>query len=198
MHEWLRSRAQLTLIRTIAVVLIVLMAGAAIAGAMGPETSYPSPNAAANLCPPATPSGADGVGSPVAASPTIVSGSPESMAPCPDQGQPASFGTPISVADLSITISTNKMAAGPVTITVDVVGADGAPVEDAIVVLRARSLEMDMGTTTSDPVSFDDGGYVVERLPMGMGGAWQIEVEVARSGQPSVIAMFEVSLTGPA
>ena len=135
---------------------------------------------------------------PLATPSPAVSPSPASAStPCSHQGEPADFGTPVVVDDLSVTILSDKTTAGPRAITAVIRDASGAPVNDASIVIRAHSLEMNMGETTSEAIATGDGRYLADPLNMGMGGEWQVEIEVTLPGSDPVVFTFNVSLEGP-
>jgi hypothetical protein len=138
----------------------------------------------------------------VSASPHVLIGTPDdagSPVASPD-ATPAvpSLGTPVSQSCLTVTLSADTRAAGPRTLTVDVVDTSGAPVTDAEVVVNTRSLVMDHGVSTNQAQPTEPGHYVVENVPMGMAGAWQAEVVITQPGQAPVTVIFVVELEGPA
>jgi YtkA-like len=127
------------------------------------------------------------------------------------QGTPAALGTPVvfaiceatglrtpvPAADLSVTLTAAQTKAGPVDLTVEIVDADGKPVDDATVLVLNQHLEMNHGVSVSEAVHTKSGRYVATKVPMGMGGHWQVEVQITRPDRPMVAAVFEVKLSGP-
>jgi len=107
-------------------------------------------------------------------------------------------GTPVATTCVTVTLTVDKMAAGPRTLVVEVVDPSGALVTDAEVMIHTRSLVMNHGISTNPAVPTEPGRYEVERVPMGMAGAWQAEVVVTRPGYEPVTAAFVVDLEGPA
>jgi hypothetical protein len=128
-------------------------------------------------------------GSPVAvATPAVVS--------CPLAGPVVDLGTPAAVAGLTISLTISSDQAGPVVMTVEVTDERGAPVSDATVVVKARHLDMDMGEFPHDALPTAPGVYVAERVGMGMGGNWRVEVDVTRAGNEPIAAYFLVTMEG--
>jgi hypothetical protein len=116
---------------------------------------------------------------------------------CVFAGKKPGIGTPVAVEGLQVNLHTDADYAGPVTLTVDVSAKDGAPVEGALVVVTTRSLEMNMGEFPHRADETDPGRYVADQVGMGMGGDWEIEVDVTVPGHPTAVAFFTVSLEGP-
>jgi len=105
--------------------------------------------------------------------------------------------TPVTTEDLSVMLTADGVTAGPRDLTVIVADASGAPVTDATVTVRVRSLEMDHGVSTRETAVTEPGHYLAERVPLGMGGDWAAEVTVERPGTESVVVAFVVTLDGP-
>jgi YtkA-like len=133
------------------------------------------------------------------ASPT--SGTPTAMAatatPCIPTAPESELGKPLVVSGLTINLSANSDQAGPVALTVDLSDRSGAPVSGAQVTVSARSLDMDMGQFPYEATETEPGHYVADRVAMGMGGDWKVEVDIAIPGQPTIVAYFVVPLEGP-
>ena len=113
--------------------------------------------------------------------------------PVPD----AKAGTPVARAGLSVALLTETTKARPNDLTVIVLDEACAPVTDATVTIRTRSLAMDHGVRTSEALPAGPGRYVADQVPMGMAGDWQAEVSVARLGRAAVVFVFIVTLQGP-
>jgi len=148
-----------------------------------------------------TPKGADSAPCP-SSSPTegTATASPSAAATatsCVFADHDAGIGTPIAVAGLKVNLRTDADYAGPATLTVEVTKKDGAPVSGAIVVITTRSLEMNMGEFPHQAHETDPGRYVADRVGMGMGGDWEIEVDVTVPGHPTAVAYFLATLEGP-
>ena len=141
-----------------------------------------------------------GAGTPcVQASPSDVVATPDSATPAATclSGPVADLGTPVTTDGLTIELQISSDQAGPVTVTVTVSTAKGEPVTDAKVNVTQRHLEMDMGARLHDAAPTTPGVYVADDLGMGMGGAWLVEVDIDRPGQPRVVAYFLVEMRGP-
>ncbi|MEA2595039.1 MAG: YtkA-like [Thermomicrobiales bacterium] len=120
-------------------------------------------------------------------------GTPTAAVVCTETG----LGTPVAVDGLRVTLTAAQSKAGPVDLTVDVRDSAGQPVDDASVLVLNQHLEMNHGISITEAVHTDSGRYQAEQVPMGMGGHWQVEVQVARPGEPPVAAVFEITLAGP-
>lgn len=149
----------------------------------------------------------EGTPSPVAApcvltSPQATSGTPAIAAsPAPHELQTEELlrpGIPVTESCLTVALTADKTTAGPRTLTVEVVGADGTPIGDAEVMTKTRHLEMDHGTSTYQARPTGRGRYVAEKVSLGMSGVWQVEVVVTRPGYEPVVVTFVVELEGPA
>ena len=106
-------------------------------------------------------------------------------------------GISVTASCLTVTVTADKTRAGPRTLTVEVVGADGVPVDDAEVVIKSRHLEMDHGTSTDQARPTGRGRYMAEQVALGMTGLWHIEVVITRPGHEPVTVVFVVDLDGP-
>lgn len=186
METTVRLRAVTRGARTVTVLTIVtLFLGLAGLSVAGHDDHSATPSPEASQCVSASPRAThDAASSPVASPDATVS----TVGP----------GTPVSISCLTVTLTLDNAAAGPRTITVEVVGQTGAPVTDAEVVLNTRSLVMDHGTSTNQASPTEPGHYVIQKVPMGMGGAWQAEIVITRPGQAPVTVIFTVELEGPA
>jgi methionine-rich copper-binding protein CopC len=128
------------------------------------------------------------------------------MAATPETGTPvagcepivvdAGFGTPAAADGMTVTLGTNKTKAGPVTLTVTLRDESGAAINRATVELEVKSLDMDMGTSQRTAAAYGNGTYAAD-VNMGMGGAWQVDVQVTLPGKPPVVVHFKVTMTGP-
>lgn len=132
------------------------------------------------------------------ASPRAVVGTPARMA-TPTAGDAdgialATFGTPVTASCLTVTLTAESSRAGPGTLTVEVLDADGAPVEDADVVILTRHIEMDHGTSTTEAVPSGPGTWLAENVPLGMGGKWEAQVVITRPGAEPVAVTFAIKL----
>ena len=56
---------------------------------------------------------------------------------------------------------------------------------------------MNHGVSVREAFHTGDGVYQINDVPMGMGGDWQVEIQVEREGQPTIAAVFKISLSGP-
>jgi hypothetical protein len=121
---------------------------------------------------------------------------PPSLTVCATPVPVVDLGTPAATAGLTITLGLSSDEAGPLTLTVGVSDAGGAPVAGATVVVKARHLDMDMGEFPHTALPTAPGRYVAEKVGMGMGGHWRVEVDVSRPGQPVVVVYFRVTLKG--
>jgi hypothetical protein len=109
----------------------------------------------------------------------------------------ADLGTPVVVSGVTINLVASSDQAGPVKLTVELSDENENPISGAQVTVSARSLDMDMGEFPYQATETDPGHYVADRVAMGMGGDWKVEVDIAIPGQPSIIAYFVVPLEGP-
>jgi hypothetical protein len=126
------------------------------------------------------------------ATPTAL-GTPMATVVCTETGP----GTPVAVDGLQLTLTAAQDKAGPVDLTIAVVDAAGEPVVDATVLILTQHLEMNHGISIDVAFHTGDGVYRANKVSMGMGGTWQVEVQVTRPGQPPAAAVFEVTLDGP-
>ncbi len=133
-----------------------------------------------------------------AASPQAFVGTPASAATpassVADAAALATFGTPVSAACLTVTLTAESSKAGSGTLTVEVLNADGTAVDDADVVILTRHIEMDHGISTTDAVASGPGTWVAERVPLGMGGSWEAQVVITRTGAEPVAVTFAIEL----
>lgn len=106
-------------------------------------------------------------------------------------------GVPVTTSCLTVTVTADETRAGPRTLTVEVVDAEGTPVDDAEVVITSRHLEMDHGTSTDQAHPTDRGRYVAEQVALGMTGRWHLEVVITRPGHEPVTVVVVVDLEGP-
>ncbi len=111
--------------------------------------------------------------------------------------EPAPLDTPVTVGDLTVVLTADGATAGPRALTIIVTDASGAPVTDAAVSLSIRSLEMDHGVSTREAEMIEPGRYRSERVPMGMGGGWGVEITVVLPGEAAAVIPFVVLLHGP-
>lgn len=102
-----------------------------------------------------------------------------------------------TVGELTVTLTTDGDAAGPRDLSVMIVDASGAPVTDATVTFRTKSLTMDHGTNEKVATMTSPGVYAIEQVPMGMVGDWQTEVTIERPGTEPVVVIFGITLRGP-
>jgi hypothetical protein len=123
----------------------------------------------------------------------VALGTPVAAVVCTETG----LGTPVAVDGLTLTLTAAQNQAGPVDLTVAVVDAAGQPVVDATVLILTQHLEMDHGVSVDVAFHTGDGVYQANKVSMGMGGHWQVEIQVTRPGQPPAAAVFEVALEGP-
>ncbi len=107
------------------------------------------------------------------------------------------LGTPVTVDGLQLTLAAAQDKAGPVDLTIVVADAAGEPVVDATVLILTQHLEMNHGVSIDVAFHTGDGVYQANNVSMGMGGTWQVEIQVTRPGQPAVAAVFEIALEGP-
>lgn len=133
-----------------------------------------------------------------AVSPQAVAGTPARVA-TPASGDAegialATFGTPVTASCLTVTLTAESSRAGPGTLTVEVLDADGTPVEDAEVVILTRHIEMDHGISTTDAVPSGPGTWLAENVPLGMGGKWEAQVVITRPGTEPVAVTFAIDL----
>lgn len=115
---------------------------------------------------------------------------------CGTEGTVSGLGTPIALSGLTVDLHATDDHAGPQTLTVGVTQPDGTPVGGAHMIITARSLDMDMGEFPHEAKETVPGRYVAERVGMGMGGDWQVEVTIDIPGRPPSVATFLVRLTG--
>ena len=105
--------------------------------------------------------------------------------------------TPVAGACLTVTLLAESTQAAPNTLTVLIADERGEPVADATVTVENRHLGMDHGTSSRPAEAAAPGRYVAEKVPMGMGGRWEVTVIVARPAQPPLAFVFIVTLEGP-
>jgi methionine-rich copper-binding protein CopC len=132
--------------------------------------------------------------SPIAATPG--SGTPVTEAGCAPIAVDAGFGTPAAAGGIIVTLGTSKTKAGPVTLTVMLTDEAGARINRATVQFEVKSLDMDMGTSTRSAAGYGNGIYAAD-VNLGMGGAWQVDVQVTLPDRAPVVVRFKVSMTGP-
>jgi hypothetical protein len=148
--------------------------------------------------------GADGTPSPTPICPRI--NDPQAIAATPDVfGTPTmefictetGLATPLTVDGLNLTVNAAQDQAGPVDLTIAVTNARGEPVVDAEVVVLSQHLGMSHGVSVDEAFHTGEGVYQVNDVSMGMGGDWQVEIQVERADQPVVAAVFTIALQGP-
>jgi len=166
---------------------LLLTALALIVSLAPPRTLGQEGTPAAAPCLVASPGAATGT-PPSVATPALVGG---------DGAAPPTLGTPVTASCLTVILTAESTRAGPGTLTVDVRDAGGAPVSDADVVINTRHIGMDHGTSISETVASGPGTYVAERVSLGMGGAWEVQIVIARSGFEDVVVIFVIDLMGP-
>ena len=110
---------------------------------------------------------------------------------------PIPLGTPVALDDLTASLLATEDRAGPNTLTVVLADETGAPVTDAVVTIRTRSLAMHHGVSTKDAPMAYPGHYVARRVALGMGGEWLAEVQVEMPDAPVRVFRFVITLTGP-
>jgi methionine-rich copper-binding protein CopC len=99
----------------------------------------------------------------------------------------------------TIQVTTSTNTAGPVTIEVRLLGADGGVAEGARVWVRASHLDMDHGEFPHAAVLNDDGVFLASYIGMGMEGAWRLTVDVIldEGSAPFTVAVpVQMSLPG--
>jgi hypothetical protein len=116
---------------------------------------------------------------------------------CEPTAPEADLGTPVVVSGLTINLSASSDQAGPETLIVELSDEGDAPVSGAHVTVSAQSLDMDMGEFPYEAAETEPGHYVADRVAMGMGGDWKVEVDIAIAGQQPIVAYFLVPLEGP-
>jgi copper resistance protein C len=143
-------------------------------------------------CPFGTPGATPSPAIPATATPGT--GTPTALS-CDPITVDAGFGTPAAVAGMTVTLTVDNTSAGPRTLTVTLADGSGAPISDATVEYSAQSLDMNMGIAQGSATMTGPGQYS-GTVNMGMGGNWQVDVSVTRSGQPEVVIHYAVVLTG--
>lgn len=109
----------------------------------------------------------------------------------------ALLDTPVTVGDLTVVLTADGATAGPRDLTIIVTDAAGTPVTDAIVSLSISSLEMNHGVSARETEMIEPGRYRSERVPMGMGGGWRVEIAITRPVGVPVVVPFIITLDGP-
>jgi hypothetical protein len=107
------------------------------------------------------------------------------------------LGTPVTSNGVRVVLSAAQTDAGPVDLTVTLSNNQGKPIDGATVLILTQHLEMNHGVSTDSAEQISAGVYLAKRVSMGMGGHWQVEVQVRVPGKPIVAAVFEVKLNGP-
>jgi hypothetical protein len=171
---------------TTALAVLILAAWFALPAAQRATLSAADSPTATPACPRVTESDA------APATPAAL-GTPTAAVVCTETG----LGTPVAADGLLLTLTAAQDNAGPVDLTVEVVDDTGTPVENATVLVLNQHLEMNHGVSVNEAAHTASGHYFAKGVPMGMGGHWQVEVQVSRPGQPTVAAVFEVKLEGP-
>lgn len=123
----------------------------------------------------------------------ILFGTPTAEFICTGTG----LATPLTVDGLNLTVTAAQDQAGPVDLTITVKNARGEPVVDAKVSLLSQHLEMNHGVSVDEAFHTGDGIYQANDVSLGMGGDWQVEIQVERPNQPIVAAVFTIKLQGP-
>lgn len=149
--------------------------------------------------------GADGTPAPTPLCPRLNDTEADLATPLPFGTATAEFictgtglATPLTVDGLNLTVTAAQDKAGPVDLTISIKNARGEPVVDATVTLLSQHLEMNHGISIDEAFHTGDGVYQVNDVSMGMGGDWQVEIQVERPDQPIVAAVFTIVLQGPA
>jgi YtkA-like len=165
--------------------LVVLILTVSLSQLQSGATPRDRPSPEATPCPSA---------SPTSGTPTSIDAT---ATPCIPTAPESELGNPLVVSGFTINLSASSDQAGPVALTVDLSDQSGAPVSGAQVTVSARSLDMDMGEFPYEAAETTPGHYVADRVAMGMGGDWKVEVDVAIPGQQTIVAYFVVPLEGP-
>jgi YtkA-like len=165
--------------------LIVLILGLSLSQLQGGATPRDQPSPEATPCPSASPTS----GTPTAKDATAT--------PCVPTAPVSQLGIPLVVSGITINLLASSDQAGPVNLTVELSDESGAPITGAQVTVSAHSLEMDMGEFPYEAAETEPGHYVADRVAMGMGGDWKVEVDIAIPGQQKIVAYFLVPLEGP-
>ncbi|MGD9711745.1 MAG: hypothetical protein AB7V46_06740 [Thermomicrobiales bacterium] len=101
--------------------------------------------------------------------------SPACIAALPE----AAPGEPVHLENgASITVDISQTVAGPVDISVTLVGQTGQPPDQGRVWIRAMHLEMDHGEFPHEAVRTETGAWTASYVGMGMAGDWRIAVDV--------------------
>ena len=103
-------------------------------------------------------------------------------------------GTPVTTNGLTLTIAADPARAGPVIVSVELIGPDNAPRTDARVVIFSEMSAMAMGRTETQARETSSGHDVAESVPPGMSGRWRITVNVSPRGQPTQTFAFALPL----
>jgi len=182
---------QQRLLSQVGLAIVALVAITFVAWIAFPSTQRPT--LGAEETPTATPACARLTESEATPATAVSLGTPAAAVVCAETG----LGTPVAVDGLQLTLTAAQDKAGPVDLTVAVVDAAGQPVVDATVLILTQHLEMNHGVSVDVAFHTGDGVYRANKVSMGMGGHWQVEVQVTRAGQPVAAAAFEVALEGP-
>jgi hypothetical protein len=183
---WFVSR-RWTWILGIAVILVIVLSVSLIQFTGSANSQTPS-DAESTPCPTSSPAEGTAASSPAGTATTPA---------CIFADHESGLGTPVAVAGLNVNLHTDADLAGPIDLTIDVSDSGGAPVKGAKVVVTTRSMEMNMGEYPHRADEISPGRYVADQVGMGMGGDWEVEVDINVPGQPTAVALFLVTLKGP-
>jgi hypothetical protein len=170
--------------------LIVLILGLSLSQLQGGATPRDQPSPEATPCPSASPTS----GTPTASASAEIDATATACEPTAPESD---VGTPVVVSGFTINLLASSDQAGPVNLTVELSDESGAPITGAQVTVSAHSLDMDMGEFPYEAAETEPGHYVADRVAMGMGGDWKVEVDIAIPGQQKIVAYFLVPLEGP-
>jgi YtkA-like len=119
-----------------------------------------------------------------------------SVSPTPTVA-PAFVSSPLAVGDLSVVVRVAPATVGTSTVLVTVHRADGTAVTHAVVMIATQSLDMNMGTQTTQLQPSGDAGSYRGKVDLSMTGNWAITVSVLPVGatQPVTVRLpFTVGL----
>jgi hypothetical protein len=110
---------------------------------------------------------------------------------------PVGLATPAVANCLTVTLTIDRLEAGPRVLTLTIKNEHGKPVTGATVTLLTHSLEMNHGISSYNAKMTKRGVYVASDVSLGMGGKWQTDVLIGLPGHGRAIATFVFSLNGP-
>jgi copper transport protein len=112
-------------------------------------------------------------------------------------GEGKTFAETRTVGDLTLTLQLTPNRAGDNELTVELADLAGVPVAAPQVAVALHHLDMEMGQRQIAPEQTTPGRYAASGNFLSMGGRWQADVTVQRTGTTAVSTSFAVTVGQP-